>query len=65
MKSSPYHLSLTNTLGELLVDNSIKDIDVSKPYTLFIKSLSAGVYYLKVETTNKTQFVQKVIIEKQ
>ena len=65
MKSSPYHLSLSNSLGELLIDNSIKDIDISKPYTLLIKSLSAGVYYLKVETTNRTQFVQKVIIEKQ
>lgn len=65
MKSLPYHLSVTNSLGEVLIDNSIKDIDIAKPYTLVIKSLSAGVYYLKVETTNRTQFVQKVIIEKQ
>jgi hypothetical protein len=56
---------MTNTLGESVIDQSVKHVDNSKPYLLSLKTLSAGVYYLKIESDNHQQFVQKVIVEKQ
>ena len=65
VNTSAFHLSMTNTLGESVIDQSVKHVDNSKPYLLSLKTLSAGVYYLKIESDNHQQFVQKVIVEKQ